>query len=66
VTHLVRLGWGDVAIKRLPPAARVLIRARRAGSLQRIETPPLVLHQPEGGYTEAAEAVLRHAAPLAF
>ena len=66
VTHLVGLGWGDVAIKRLPPAARVLIRARRAGTLQRIESPALVLHRPEGGYTEAAEAVLRHAAPLAF
>jgi tRNA1(Val) A37 N6-methylase TrmN6 len=66
VTHLIQLGWGDVALKRLPPAARVLIRARRAGTLQRIETPPLVLHRPEGGYTEAAEAVLRHAAPLAF
>jgi len=66
VTHLARLGWGDVALKRLPPAARVLIRARRAGTLQQIETPPLVLHRPEGGYTDAAEAVLRHAAPLAF
>ena len=66
VTHLVRLGWGDVAFKRLPPAARVLIRARRADTLQRIESPPLVLHRPEGGYTDAAEAVLRHAAPLAF
>ena len=30
VAHLVRLGWGDVTIKRLPPAARVLVRARRA------------------------------------
>jgi tRNA1(Val) A37 N6-methylase TrmN6 len=66
VTHLVRLGWGDVALKRLPPAARVLIRARRADTLRRIESPPLVLHRPEGGYTDAAEAVLRHAAPLAF
>ena len=66
VTHLVRLGWGDVALKRLPPAARVLIRARRADTLRRIESPPLVLHRPEGGYTDAAEAVLRRAAPLAF
>src|SRR6266851_8731004 len=57
VTHLVRLGWGDVAIKHLPPAARVLIRARQAGTLQRIESSPLVLHRPEGGYSEAAEAV---------
>jgi tRNA1(Val) A37 N6-methylase TrmN6 len=66
VGQLVRLGWGDVAIKRLPPAARVLVRARRAAALRRVEAPPLVLHRPEGGYTDAAEAVLRHAAPLAF
>ena len=66
VSHLVRLGWGDVAIKHLPPAARVLVRARRAAALRRVEAPPLVLHRPEGGYTDAAEAVLRHAAPLAF
>ena len=66
VSHLVRLGWGDVTIKRLPPAARVLVRARRAAALRRVEAPPLVLHRPEGGYTDAAEAVLRHAAPLAF
>jgi len=66
VGHLVRLGWGDVAIKRLPPAARVLVRARRAAALRRIEAPPLVLHRPDGGYTDAAEAVLRYATPLAF
>jgi tRNA1(Val) A37 N6-methylase TrmN6 len=66
LAHLARLGWGDVTIKRLPPAARVLIRARRADTLRRIESPPLVLHRPEGGYTDAAEAILRHAAPLAF
>ena len=66
IGHLVRLGWGDVAIKRLPPAARVLVRARRAAALRRVEAPPLVLHRADGGYTDAAEAVLRHAAPLAF
>jgi tRNA1(Val) A37 N6-methylase TrmN6 len=66
VGHLVRLGWGDIVLKRLPPAARVLVRARRAAVLRRVEAPPLVLHRPEGGYTDAAEAVLRHAAPLAF
>ena len=66
IGHLVRLGWGDVAIKRLPPAARVLVRARRAAALRRVEVPPLVLHRADGGYTDAAEAVLRHAAPLAF
>lgn len=66
VDHLARLGWGDVTIKRLPPAARVLVRARRAAALTRREAPPLVLHRPDGRYTDEAEAVLRHAAPLAF
>lgn len=63
---LARHGLGDIAIKRLPPAARVLIRARRAGAPARREAAPLVLHPPGGGYTEAAEAVLRHAGSLAF
>lgn len=66
VAHLVARGWGDVAIKRLPPAPRVLVRARRAGSPLRREAAPLLLHRPEGGYTEEAESVLRHAAALAF
>ena len=64
VTHLVGLGWGDIAIKRLPPAARVLVRARRAAALQRVEAPPLVLHRPRAATPMQAEAVLRHAAPI--
>lgn len=66
VAHLVALGWGDVTIKHLPPAARVLLRARRSSSPVRRTSPPLVLHRLEGGYTDEAEAILRHAAPLAF
>ena len=66
VGALVRLGWGDVSVKRLPPAARVLVRARRADGLRRHDAPPLVLHQPDGGYTDEAEAILRHGQPLAF
>ena len=66
VGHLGRLGWGDIAVKRLPPAARVLVRARRAERPIRHETPPLTLHRPGGGYTDEAEVILRHAAPLAF
>jgi HemK-like putative methylase len=65
-THLVRLRYGDLAIKRLPPAARVLVRARRAAAPVVRESPPLTLHPPEGGYTEPAEAILRHAAALDF
>lgn len=66
VDHLVRLGWGDVTIKRLPPARRVLVRARRAAMALRREASPLSLHRPDGGYTDQAEAVLRGAASLAF
>jgi tRNA1(Val) A37 N6-methylase TrmN6 len=66
VGHLGALGFNHVTIKRLPPAARVLIRAQRSTTPQRRESPPLVLHQREGGYTDAAEAILRHAASLAF
>ena len=65
VGHLMRLGWGDVTVKLLAPAARVLVRARFGGPARR-ESPPLVLHRSEGGYTDEAEAVLRHAQPLAF
>jgi tRNA1(Val) A37 N6-methylase TrmN6 len=64
--QLERLGFGDIVVKRLPPAARVLVRARRAPALRRREAPPLTLHRPEGGYTDEAEAILRHAASLAF
>jgi tRNA1(Val) A37 N6-methylase TrmN6 len=64
--HLARLGWGALTIKRLPPAARVLVRARATATPSVTESAPLVLHRPEGGYTEAAEAILRHAAPLDF
>jgi tRNA1(Val) A37 N6-methylase TrmN6 len=64
--HLGRLGWGDVTVKRLPPAARVLIRARRADRLTRRDALPLTLHRPGGGYTDEAEAILRHAGALAF
>ena len=64
--HLGRLGWGDVTVKRLPPAARILVRARRADRLVRRDAPSLTLHRPGGGYTDEAEAILRHAGALAF
>jgi tRNA1(Val) A37 N6-methylase TrmN6 len=44
----------------------VLVRARRADGLRRHEAPPLVLHRPDGGYTDEAEAILRHGQALAF
>lgn len=66
VAHLERLGWRDITIKPLAPAARVLLRARRAAALARRDLPPLVLHRPDGGYTAEAEAILRGGQPLAF
>jgi tRNA1(Val) A37 N6-methylase TrmN6 len=66
VGHLAALGFGSIVTKLLPPAARVLVRARRAAVLQRHVAPPLVLHRAEGGYTDEAEAILRHVASLAF
>ena len=64
--HLGRLGWGELAVKPLTPAQRVLVRARRATTRARRAAPPLMLHRPEGGYTDEAEAILRHGQPLAF
>lgn len=66
VTHLDRLGWRDLVVKPLAPAARVLLRVRRAAVLARRELPPLVLHRTDGGYTAEAEAILRGGQPLAF
>jgi len=66
IDALIRRGWGDVTVKRLPPAARVLVRARRADGLRRHDSPPLVLHRADGGYTDEAEAILRHGQALAF
>jgi tRNA1(Val) A37 N6-methylase TrmN6 len=64
--RLANLGWGALTVKRLPPASRVLVRSRRGAHLDLEEAPPLVLHKPDGGYTDEAEAILRHAAPLRF
>jgi tRNA1(Val) A37 N6-methylase TrmN6 len=64
--HLARLGWGELTVKPLAPAQRVLMRAHRAAKPARRLAPPLVLHRPEGGYTDEAEALLRHGQPLAF
>jgi tRNA1(Val) A37 N6-methylase TrmN6 len=65
-THLAQLGWGDLMVKPLMPAQRVLIRARRGERPVRRRAPPLVLHRPDGVYTDEAEAILRHGQPLAF
>jgi tRNA1(Val) A37 N6-methylase TrmN6 len=45
-------------------ARRVILQARRGGRAPSRVWPGLVLHAADGSYTEAAEQVLRHAAPL--
>ena len=47
------------------PASRVIVRAVRGGRAPLALLPPLILHpEGEGKHTEAAEAILRDAAPL--
>jgi tRNA1(Val) A37 N6-methylase TrmN6 len=45
-------------------AKRVLVRARKGSAAPTRLAPGLVLHRAEGGYTEAADAVLRGGAAL--
>ena len=66
LSQLVALGCANIAIKRLLPANRVLVRARHGEERTIVDAPPLELHRPDGGYTEATEAILRHGAPLDF
>jgi tRNA1(Val) A37 N6-methylase TrmN6 len=46
------------------PARRVLVRARRGGRSPAVLAAGLVLHEPDGTFAAAAQAVLRDAAPL--
>lgn len=46
------------------PAGRVILRARVGSHAPLRLVGGLILHKPDGGYTEAAEAVLRHGAAL--
>ena len=48
------------------PARRVIVRARKGVATPTLLLPGLVLHEPGGAFTAAAEAVLRDAAPLAL
>ncbi len=48
------------------PARRVIVRARKGVATPLRLLPGLVLHDAAGGFTAAAEAVLRHGAALAL
>jgi tRNA1(Val) A37 N6-methylase TrmN6 len=62
---------GDIAIVPLwpgpgKPAKRVIVHARKGVATPTRLLPGLMLHEAGGGYSEAAEAVLRHGAALAL
>lgn len=70
VAALRAAGCGSVTLLPLAPRAgapakRVLIAARRGGRGPARLLPPFALHGPGGAFTTEAEAVLRHAAPVA-
>lgn len=46
------------------PAKRVIVHARKGSAAPLRIVPGLVLHRPDGCYSDAAEAVLRHGASL--
>lgn len=64
IAGLTKSGCGSVAILPLWPRAGVaaklvIIQARRGGRAAARLSPGLVLHEQDGGYTEAAQAVFR-------
>ena len=70
VAALLGAGCGAVTLLPVAPrsgdaAKRVLIRARKGGRAPARLLPPFVLHEADGRFTEAAEAVLRGGAALA-
>ena len=63
--------WGDLAVlplwpRRDQPAKRVIVQARKASGAPLRLLPGLVLHDDDGSYSPAAEAVLRAAKALAL
>ena len=69
ILNLLQNTFGEIEILPLLPKAntatkRIIIRARKGAASSVRILPTLVLHKPEGGYTNEAEAVLRHCKAL--
>ena len=67
--RLMASGLGDLVQCALLPREggapkRVLVQGVEGGRPGLRETPPLILHDGDGGYTPRAEAILRDAAPF--
>lgn len=61
--------FGDIRVKPVYPrfgaaAIRVLVEGTKGSRAQLSVSPPLVLHGDGHGFTQEAEAILRHGAPL--
>jgi tRNA1(Val) A37 N6-methylase TrmN6 len=80
-TAIVRADRMSEALARLPdrgvsilplwprgdePAKRIVLQTRKGSRAASALLPGLVLHNPDGSYTDEAEAVLRDGAPLAM
>lgn len=70
IAALHQAGCGSITLLPVAPrigqaAKRVLVRALKGGRSSARLLPPLVLHEADGAFTDAADAVLRRAAPLA-
>jgi tRNA1(Val) A37 N6-methylase TrmN6 len=68
--HLVQ-SFGTIEILPIAPKPdtspqRIIVRARKTGQASVRQSKILVLHKPDGGYTEAAESILRHAKSMEF
>jgi tRNA1(Val) A37 N6-methylase TrmN6 len=64
-------GFGAIAVRPVRPgagraASRILVRARKDALSPALLAPDLILHEPSGAFTPAAEAVLRRAAAIGF
>jgi len=69
VLQSVAQDFGRIAILPIQPrrdsaAKRILLRARLGTGEPLVLLPPLVLHEEDGAFTEAAEGILRHGRPL--
>jgi tRNA1(Val) A37 N6-methylase TrmN6 len=52
--------------KEKEPAKRFLLRAKKGEGAKHIACRPMIIHRPNGGYTDEMEAILKHNRPIEF
>ena len=65
IIELLKRSYGNIKILPLLPKAnaapkRIIVRADKYTPFSVRLCEPLIVHKPEGGYTEEADAILRH------